>query len=309
MLVLLFIIGMIGGSMVPLQTSINNKLNAFTKSPIYTSTISFGIGTLLLFLLNIFINPYLLTFHFLSKQSFHYYWFTGGMIGVIFLTANLLLLPRLGASLTVVISLTGQIMMGVIIDAFGWFGVTIQPLKLNNLLGVVFLMIGIFLMNYVKSNSKKKLNPYFYFWMITGLISGFGPPIQTAVNSKLSQQINSTLMASLVSFTVGFIILLMIKTVKNRNFKLEIKNKTHGKLNPSYFLGGALGLIYITVNIFVMPYLGAALTTVSGMLGQMIVALIIDHFGLLGIYKRKVTPRKLVAIVLIMIGILFLRSY
>lgn len=56
-----------------------------------------------------------------------------------------------------------------------------------------------------------------------------------------------------------------------------------------------------------MPYLGAALTTVSGMLGQMMIAVIIDHLGLLGIYERKVTARKLVGIATIIIGILFLR--
>ncbi len=36
-----------------------------------------------------------------------------------------------------------------------------------------------------------------------------------------------------------------------------------------------------------MPYLGAALTTIAGMLGQMLMALIIDQFGLLGIPKNN----------------------
>jgi len=43
------------------------------------------------------------------------------------------------------------------------------------------------------------------------------------------------------------------------------------------------------------------------MLGQMIIALIIDHFGLLGIYERKITLRRLVGIATIIIGVLSLR--
>jgi len=305
--VLLFIVGMMGGVMIPFQTSINNKLSVYTKSPIYTSAISFGVGVLFLLLLNVFSNPYMLTIRFLSEQSFHYYWFAGGMIGVVFLTGNLLLLPRIGASLTVVISLTGQIVMGVIIDFFGWFDAQIQPFTVYNVFGVILLITGIILMNYVKNDQKEKVSVSYYLWMIVGFIIGFGPPIQTAINSKLGQQVNSTLMASLVSFTVGFIILLIIKTMTNKKFKLETKDEYHGKLRPIYLIGGALGVIYITVNIFLMPYLGAALTTIAGMLGQMIIALIIDHFGLLGIYERKITLRRLVGIATIIIGVLSLR--
>lgn len=58
-----------------------------------------------------------------------------------------------------------------------------------------------------------------------------------------------------------------------------------------------------------MPYLGAALTTIAGMLGQMLMALIIDQFGLLGIPKNKITFRKSIGIVLIIIGIILLRFF
>ncbi|HLS52607.1 MAG TPA: DMT family transporter, partial [Tissierellaceae bacterium] len=219
------------------------------------------------------------------------------------------LLPRLGAALTVVVSLTGQIIMGVTIDALGWFDAKLKASNLFNILGILLLIVGIFLMNYVKDRTKEKANIPFYLWMLAGFIIGFGPPIQTAINSKLGQEVNSSFMAAFISFTVGFIILLLLKTIESRHFKLEIKDRTQGKLSPVYFIGGALGLVYITVNIFLMPYLGAALTTVSGMLGQMILALVIDHFGLLGIRKRKVTSRKLVSIGIIIVGILFLRLF
>lgn len=58
-----------------------------------------------------------------------------------------------------------------------------------------------------------------------------------------------------------------------------------------------------------MPYLGAALTTIASMLGQMLMALIIDQFGLLGIPKNKITFLKTIGIVLIIIGIILLRFF
>src|SRR5699024_1834858 len=302
-----FLLGMFGGMMIPFQTSINNKLSAYTRSPIYTSTISFGIGLVFLLIINAFTNPQMLTIGFLSEQSFHYYWFTGGVIGVTFLTGNLLLLPRLGASLTVVISLSGQMVMGVIIDAFGWFDAPIQLIEMTTFLGIILLVSGIVLMNEVKRIHERRNHFSFYLWLIAGLIIGFGPPIHTAINSKLGQEVNSSFFAALVSFTIGFALLVMIKAATNKHFRSPFKNIEHGRLKPIYFIGGALWAIYITVNIVLMPYLGAALTTLAGMLGQMIIALMIDHFGLLGIDERKVTPRKLLAIFTIMVGIIFLR--
>ena len=53
---------------------------------------------------------------FYAGHSIDYHWWVGGLLGVCFLTGNLLLLPRLGAALTVVMTVAGQIIMGVIID-------------------------------------------------------------------------------------------------------------------------------------------------------------------------------------------------
>ena len=101
--------------LLPIQTSINSRLSQFTRSSFYASTISFAVGTICLLVLNIIIHPQVLTPEFFSKQTLNYTWVLGGLLGVIYLTGNLLLLPRLGAALTVVITVTGQIIMGVII--------------------------------------------------------------------------------------------------------------------------------------------------------------------------------------------------
>ena len=66
----------------------------------------------------------------LTHQDINYHWFIGGLLGVCFLTGNLLLLPRLGAALTVVITVAGQIIMGVTIDTLGLFGANEQSFTL-----------------------------------------------------------------------------------------------------------------------------------------------------------------------------------
>lgn len=309
-MVLLYIIGIVAGMVVPFQTSINSRLSLYTRSSFYASTISFATGTLFLILINLIINPHVFTGQFYSNQSLNYQWFVGGMLGVIFLTGNLLLLPRLGASLTVVMTVAGQIIMGVVIDSFGWFGADKHPFTLLKVLGILFLIFGILLMNYVRRDPKDKAqSSTVYIWLIIGFIFGFCPPIQTAINSALGQQLHSSIMASLVSFTVGTIVLFILTLIFNKSLKVATFNNKQGKLKPIYFIGGILGVIFVTTNIILMPHLGAALTTIIVMLGQMLMGIIIDHFGLLGTNVNKVTPRKVSGIIAIMIGIILLRLF
>ena len=116
-------------------------------------------------------------------------------------------------------------------------------------------------------------------------------------------------MASLVSFTVGTIVLFILTLIFNKSLKVATFNNKQGKLKPIYFIGGILGVIFVTTNIILMPHLGAALTTIIVMLGQMLMGIIIDHFGLLGTNVNKVTPRKVSGIIAIMIGIILLRLF
>ncbi|MEB8125825.1 DMT family transporter [Staphylococcus succinus] len=307
---LLYIVGIIAGMVVPFQTSINSRLSLYTRSSFYASTISFATGTIFLILLNIIINPYVFTPNFYDNQSFSYIWFLGGLLGVIFLTGNLVLLPRLGASLTVVMTVAGQIIMGVTIDTLGWFGAEQETFTLFKVFGIIFLIIGIVLMNYVRSNKRAtQTHSKVYVWIIIGFIFGFCPPIQTATNSALGQQIHSSVMAALISFTVGTIALFVLTLIFNRSLKLSSYDTKQGKIKPLYFIGGILGVIFVTTNIILMPHLGAALTTIIVMLGQMLMGIIIDHFGLLGTHVNKVTIRKVSGIIAIMIGIILLRLF
>ncbi|HLQ73164.1 MAG TPA: DMT family transporter [Bacillota bacterium] len=307
MLISLIILGIVGGMFIPLQTSVNAALSSYTRSTIYTSTISFGVGSLFLVGLNLLFNPETFSISFFSEQTYNSYWVTGGMLGVTYLIGNLLLLPRLGASLTVITTLSGQMVMGVIIDAFGWLGAPVQPFTLFKAIGIALLIAGIILMNITRRNGQRQGSIAFYGWLIAGFIVGWGPPIQTAINSLLSKQIASTLMASFVSYTVGFIVLLIIKLITNRTFTLEQQTNQYGPLKPTYFIGGALGVTFIVANIYLMPHLGAALTIVAGMIGQMMMALIIDQFGILGIRKSKITSQKIFGMIIIIIGVIVLR--
>ena len=308
-LLFLFVLGIIAGMMVPIQTSINSRLGRFTESSFYASTISFFVGTLFLLILNTIFNIQMFSSSFYAGHSIDYHWWVGGLLGVWFLTGNLLLLPRLGAALTVVMTVAGQIIMGVIIDTLGLLGANQTSFTFLKGVGIIVLLFGILLMNHIPKNKlKDKRNISLYIWLFIGFIFGFAPPLQTTINSGLSKQMHSSLFAALVSFTVGTIALFNLTIIFNRSLKMKLSQHHFGRIKPLYFIGGILGVVFVTSNIILMPYLGAALTTIVAMLGQMIMGVIIDHFGI-GVPKNEMTFRKFIGLIAIAIGIVLLRLF
>ena len=310
-MVFLLLLGLIAGTMVPIQTSINSRLIEYTKSSFYASTISFAVGSLFLIIVNLIVNPSVFNanyYHF----DFNYTWITGGILGVIFLTGNLILFPRLGASLTVIITIAGQIVMGVLIDTFGWFGAEAQPFTFLKLCGILLLFFGIFIMNYSKQSgaTETQNNPLaLILWLAIGFAFGFAPPIQTAINSQLGQTVQSPFLASFISFFVGTVALFIITLIMNRSLKMRAHSPELGKIKWFYFIGGILGVVFVTANIILMPHLGAALTTIIAMLGQMLMGILIDHFALLGAPRNRISVRKCVGVICIIIGIVILRLF
>ncbi|WP_086428396.1 DMT family transporter [Staphylococcus cornubiensis] len=307
MLSLLLILGLVAGGVIPVQTSINSRLSRYTHSSLYASAISFTVGTLLLVILNFILNPHLFTTEVFQHYHFNYYWYVGGLMGVIYLTGNMILLPRIGASLTVVTTITGQIFMSVLIDTFGWFNVDIQPLHLLKVLGIVLLLIGIILMNLQRGAKKMAQTGHNGPWMIIGMLIGFAPPIQTATNSHLGQALHSPFFASFVSFTVGATALIILTLIIHRRVKIHATSEQHGSLKWWHFIGGALGVIFVTTNIILTPVIGVTFTLITIMVGQIIMGLLIDHFGLFGVPARHITTQRLLGFVLIIIAIIMIQ--
>ncbi|MGK9044459.1 DMT family transporter [Mammaliicoccus vitulinus] len=310
-MILLIILGVLAGLCVPLQTSINTKLGGYTKSPILASFYSFLIGTIVLIVINLIMNPQKLTPSFMMNQEYSYVWFTGGLLGVIFLTGNLLLLPRIGAALTVVMTVSGQIVMGIIIDQFGLFNADVHTINLGRIFGVMIMLMGILLMNYKKKSTRiiTTKSKHTNYWMILGIVTGCLPPIQTAINSALRYEVQSFYLSALISFAIGTIALFVLSLVLVKRISFSLTHPEQGKIKPIYFIGGALGVIFVTTNILLMPELGAALTLMIVIFGQMLMGLLIDHFGLFNTPIFKVTSRRLIGAILVFVGIVILKLF
>jgi transporter family-2 protein len=114
-----------------------------------------------------------------------------------------------------------------------------------------------------------------------GIVAGAMITVQSVLNASLGGRaglLGSVLLLTLVS--IAFLIVLVLLFPSTANFR------SLPGLNEWYlYLGGVLGILILAAPILLIPRLGAALSLTAVVLGQLTLAVVIDHFGLLAAPK------------------------
>jgi transporter family-2 protein len=130
------------GAMLPIQAALNGKLMRTFGHPVIGATISFLTGTLILLIYAFSIRSGFNTA--LIKETQWYHW-VGGLIGAIYVTGIIMLIPRRGAGLAFALIVSGQLLMSVLMDHYGLLGVPVNPVNPSKLIGICLLIVGVFL--------------------------------------------------------------------------------------------------------------------------------------------------------------------
>lgn len=131
------------GALMPIQSSLNARLGKLLPHPLQSSLTNFLVGSVALALLLIAIRaPWPST---AALAAIPPRFFLGGVLGAIFISTVLILLPRIGVLNVLASAVVGQLLVSILIDHFGWFGVPVQPVSLSRLAGALSLVAGLVL--------------------------------------------------------------------------------------------------------------------------------------------------------------------
>ncbi|MFC6170817.1 DMT family transporter [Loigolactobacillus jiayinensis] len=314
---LAILIGLTIGIGLPLQTSINSRLRHSVGSPFLASLISFAVGTVFLAVMTLLIRHSLLFSTALLTQQPAWIWL-GGLLGIVYLTGNILLFPKLGSVQTVIMPVLGQILAGLLIDNFGWFSSPVSHLSVSRVLGALLVLLGVLgvvaLDGWLHRQHQQHLvvdhtekNGQLWFWRLFGVVAGMLSAAQTAINGHLGQVLDSAVAAALVSFFVGTIGLLLIVLVLRPKWQLL---KDGQQKNPWWmWIGGMIGGLYVLGNAFLVPQIGTGLAVVIVLVGLMSGSLLIDQFGWLESKRNPLSLAQLLGLVVMIAGVALIRLF
>lgn len=122
----------------------------------------------------------------------------------------------------------------------------------------------------------------------------------------MATSLSSPILAALVSFVVGTVSLLIYVIASGE----KIADVSLARNAPVFaWLGGLLGAFFVASTIILLPRLGVVLTISLVIAGQMIMSLIIDHFGLLGTPVKEINLARVSGVILIGVGAVIIRKF
>ena len=145
-----------------------------------------------------------------------------------------------------------------------------------------------------------------YFYILLALAAGAAMPTQAATNNKMAAVVGNPVLAAFLSFFVGTVALFLYMIASGT----PVGGMWSSKDAPAIaWIGGLLGAFFVTAAVMLVPRLGVAMTFSLIIAGQMMVTLIIDHFGLLGVPVKEVSLMRITGIVLIAGGVVLIRKF
>jgi len=135
------------------------------------------------------------------------------------------------------------------------------------------------------------------------LSAGFGIPVMAAANANLARSLGSTFLAVAILCSVASLIA----------FGLLLLHASGGAErvwpeNIACYTAGIFFVIYIGSITYTSPRIGLGNAIFLVLVGQLISAAIIDHYGWFGSTQSPITVRRLVGLSIMVVGTYFARN-
>jgi bacterial/archaeal transporter family-2 protein len=139
-----------------------------------------------------------------------------------------------------------------------------------------------------------------YTPVLIAVFAGALLPLQFAINSALANTLGSVTLTGAISYLVGGVSLVFVVSLQ----KIR-PNWAQGRTAPLWaWLGGVVGSAYVVGSVLLTQALGAALATTLVIASQVTTAIVLDHFGVLGLTQRKINKTRALALVLVLLALL-----
>ena len=232
-----------------------------------------------------------------------------GVLGVVIIVTLFLPALHLGNAVSQSISIISGLLSGMVVDQFGLFGM--EPIHVNSyrIIGAIIMVFAI-LFNYMKKPAAKTSetslaekadgkNSSKLPWVILAIVNGLIVTCISPVNRMLGMSVGGATPASLLSRASSAVILIVIILITRKgDLRQTFKGNTKWDL-----LGGVSGTVNIVFNTMAMSVIGSVINSVALTVGRLGFSMIIDSFGWLLSPKIKVSPQRIIAFVLMLVGL------
>ena len=287
------------GGLLAVQAAANVQLSAAVGSPAGGATLQLAVGALLLVAAATAVSA-LAALHLLADATpWH---LVGGLGSAIYISAGIVLFPRLGAVVTVGLFIAGQMLASLALDTAGWLGVEARPADAAAVLGIVAVLAGAVAI--VRAQAQAPAGLHRAPWIAFALLAGAVLPIQGAINAQLRSDLDAPVAAALWSFTVATVAMAAVFAGFVAAGRAPAPDVRALRGLPWWgWLGGLCGATYVTAVFLLIPHIGVAATVGLTVAGQQIASVFVDRHGWLRLPRRPISAGRLAGVAALLVGV------
>jgi transporter family-2 protein len=138
-ILLIILIGLAGGVAVGLQSPMSSMITQ--RLGIFESVFIVHIGGAIIALIPLLVYGSKLA----QWRSAPWYTLGAGFFGLIVIAAVSYIIPRAGVAASITTVVAGQLLVGTILDHYGWLGAAARPVDITRLIGLGVVLAGVWL--------------------------------------------------------------------------------------------------------------------------------------------------------------------
>ncbi len=144
-----------------------------------------------------------------------------------------------------------------------------------------------------------------YLLVFLVLIGGAGIPIQAAANKRMSEAVQSPALSVTLAFAIGTLVMLAL-TLSGAMGRGQIGAAMQ---TPWWaWIGGVLSAFVVVVSLVGVKQDGAGGIIAGTVFGQLACALLLDHFGWLGVKQSPANAYRIAGLIFMCIGALLMQK-
>lgn len=290
------------GGLLALQAAANVQLSSAMASPFGASTLQLGIGAALLLGLAALAGS-LRTLGLLDEAE--PWTLVGGLGSAVYITAGILLFPRLGALVAVGLFVAGQMAASLALDGFGWLGVTQDVPGVTAVLGAAAVVggTGLIVRAQAGADAIDRAARGRARWLALGVAAGAALPVQGAINAELNTELDAAVAVGAFSFLIATAAMALALAATIAGGAPRPRTTPLRRVPWWGWLGGICGASYVTAVFLLIPEIGAAPVVVLTVAGQQLASIAVDRYGLLRLPRREIPRRRLTGVGLLLAGV------
>lgn len=129
-------------------------------------------------------------------------------------------------------------------------------------------------------------------------LAGIGIPVLAALNAALGQKLGTPSAAALVLFSVALVVSCVAWAVTGAQGLAKL-----GAAPKHLMLGGVFVAFYVLSVTYIAPHFGVGNAVFFVLIGQLVSAAIIDHFGLFGAQATALTATRATGLAVMALGV------